>query len=992
MSKKPERAMRPRIFTIPPSHGFVDALAAGILRGAGADPFALARMRVLLPTRRACRSLRDAFFRASGGHATLLPNLTPIGDLDEDEIAISAIGDETGASDAPFDLPPPISGLRRQLLLTRLVLAFERRNASPDQAARLAAELARLLDQVQTERLSLADLGDLVPDRYAAHWQITLSFLRLLTERWPEILAEEDCLDPADRRNRVLEAQAERWRVETPEVPVIAAGSTGSIPATADLLGIVAQLPNGSVVLPGLDLDAGPEAWSALEPSHPQYGMARLLSRLGITRDEVAPWPELEGSAPYPPESRARLINLALRPAAATRDWLGESGAHADAVSGVTRIDCPGPQEEAGVVALVLRGALDVRGRTAALVTPDRDLARRVASELGRWGIEIDDSAGRPLAQTPPGSFLRLSARMVAERFQPVPLLAVLKHPIATLGRPAAELRALARRLERAALRGPRPRPGLAFLRRTTKGNAPELKALIGELERASGDFARALRRRSVPFTSLVRAHVEMAEALAASESGGSERLWRGEAGEAAAEFVAELIESASAVGAIPGASYPAFFDSLIAERVVRPRWGRHPRLAIWGLLEARLQHADVLVLGSLNEGTWPPEAHANPWMSRPMLADFGLPLPERRIGLAAHDFVQAFSAPEVYLTRAERVEGTPTVPSRWLLRLETLLRGSEAELALAAGKSWLPWQRHLDQPDTVAAAPRPAPAPPVAVRPRSLSVTQVETWMRDPYAIYARYVLGLRALEPLDADPGTAEYGNSIHRALDAFLRKGPELDADGALHALIEAGRRVFGPALERPGVWAFWWPRFERIAHWFLDFERQRTSDVRERRCEVEGTVVVAGPAGPFTLTARADRIDRLADGSLAIIDYKTGAIPKLGEVAAGFAPQLPLEAAIAHAGGFKGIARSDVSSLEFWRLTGREPAGVVTTAGDDPRVLAENALAGLTALIAVFDDSEIPYEARPRPAAAPRFGDYDHLARIKEWSAAGMDESE
>ena len=992
MSAAPERIILPRVYTIPPSHGFVDALAAGIVHRVGAEPLALASVRVLLPTRRACRSLRDAFFRASGGRATLLPSMTPIGDIDEDEIAITATGYGTGASDLPFELPPPVSGLRRQLLLTHLVLAFERRNASPDQAARLAAELARLLDQVQTERLSLAELEKLVPDRYAAHWQITLSFLRLLTERWPEILAEEGCLDPAERRNRVLEAQAERWRAAAPEVPVIAAGSTGSIPATADLLGIVARLPNGCVVLPGLDLDAGSEAWSALEPSHPQYGMARLLNRLGIARDEVAPWPGLEDTAHHPPPSRARLINLALRPAAAMRDWLGESAVTAEAVAGVTRIDCPGPQEEAGVIALVLRGALDVRGRTAALVTPDLDLARRVASELARWEIEIDDSAGRPLAQTPPGSFLRLSARMVAERFQPVALLAVLKHPICALGRRAAELRALARQLERAALRGPRPRPGLAFLRSAAKRISPEIETLIGELERATHDFARALRRRSVPFASLVAAHVEMAEALSASDAGGGERLWRGEAGEAAAAFVAELIESASALGPVPGASYPALFDSLIAERVTRPRWGRHPRLAIWGLLEARLQHADVLVLGGLNEGTWPPEAHANPWMSRPMLAEFGLPLPERRIGLTAHDFVQAFSAPEVYLTRAERVEGTPTVPSRWLLRLETLLRGFEAESALAAGAAWLPWQRGLDQPDAVEAAPRPAPAPPVAARPRSLSVTQVETWMRDPYAIYARYVLGLRALEPLDADPDAAEYGSLIHRALDAFLSKGPDLASDAAFEALMETGKRAFGPALDRPGVWAFWWPRFARIARWFLDFERQRSGGVRERLCEVAGVLMVPGPAGPFTLTARADRIDWLTDGSLTIIDYKTGAIPKQDEVAAGFAPQLPLEAATALGGGFKGIARADVSSLEFWRLTGREPAGVATAAGDDPRALAEHALEGLTTLIAVFDDAKTRYEARPRPAAAPRFSDYDHLARIKEWSAVGADESE
>ena len=621
----------PKLYTIPAGLPFLDALAAGLADRLGAE--ALADARVLLPTRRACRALADAFLRLGGGRPMLLPAMTPLGDVDEDELAFTEHGPD-------LDIPPAISGTRRQMLLTRLVLALKSGNATPDQAARLAAELARLLDRVATERLSFDRLAGLVPDDLAGHWQITLKFMTILTERWPAVLEDEGCIEPMDRRNRLLEAQARAWRREPPPGPVVAAGSTGTVPATADLLDVVARLPGGAVVLPGLDRDAGPDAWAALEPTHPQYAMARLLERLGAKPGDVEDWPAPGVPATSP--ERAAAVNRALRPAAMP----ALSGV--PALDGVLRIDCPGAGEEAGVIALIMRQCLENEGRTAALITPDRGLARRVAAELGRWGIDIDDSAGSPLARTPPGSFLRLSARMAADGLAPVPLLAALKHPLAAGGMAPDSFRALVRRLEAAALRGPRPGAGVRGLRAALGANDKKaLTPLLEVLDGASGPFIKALVRKRTPFGDLLRAHVEMTEALAASDADeGAARLWAGEAGATAAAFVAEVAEQASVLDPVGGGAYAALLDVLMAGRAIRPRVGKHPRLHIWGLLEARLQHADTIVMGGLNEGTWPPEAAASPWMSRPMLSEFGLPEPEGRIGLAAHDFTQAFSAP----------------------------------------------------------------------------------------------------------------------------------------------------------------------------------------------------------------------------------------------------------------------------------------------------------------------------------------------------------
>ena len=877
-------------------------------------------------------------------------------------------------------MPPAISGTRRQMLLTRLVLALKSGDTTPDQAARLAAELARLLDRVATERVGFDRLADLVPDELADHWRITLKFMTILTERWPAVLEAEGCIEPADRRNRLLEAQARAWRLAPPPGPVVAAGSTGTVPATADLLDVVCRLPDGAVVLPGLDRDRGADDWAALEPTHPQYAMARLLERLGAEPGDVEDWPA--PGVPATALARACVVNRALSPAGVPAISPGP------ALDGVIRIDCPGAGEEAGVIALIMRQCLEDEGRTAALITPDRGLARRVAAELGRWGIDIDDSAGTPLARTAPGSFLRLSARMAEAGLAPVPLLAALKHPLAAGGMAPAAFRALVRRLERAALRGPRPGPGMgglgaALKTKDKKALAPLLEALDG----ASGSFIRALGRKRTPLRHLLVAHVEMAEALATSDTEeGAARLWAGEAGAEAAAFVAEVAEQAGALDPVGGAAYAALLDVLMAGRAVRPRFPKHARLHIWGLLEARLQHADTIVMGGLNEGTWPPEAAASPWMSRTMLSEFGLPEPERRIGLAAHDFTQAFSAPRVVLTRSAKAGGTPTVPSRWLLRLDNLGPAAVPK----RDSEWLHWQGLLDTPAAIRAAPPPAPRPPLEARPRRLSVTQVETWMRDPYGIYARHVLGLKALDPIDADPGAADYGTLIHRALDEFLGAVDGPLPEDALDLLLHSGRKTFGRLLDRPGVWAFWWPRFERIAEWIVPVERRRREFVRASAGEAAGSLTLDGPAGPFVLTARADRLDLLDDGTITVIDYKTGAPPSPAEVAAGFAPQLPLEAAIAEVGGFEGVPAAAVSALEYWRLRGGNVGGEIKSAGADVPALIKHAVEGLGRLIAAFDAGDTPYEARPRPDQAPRFSDYEHLARVKEWSVAGGDE--
>lgn len=991
-------ATSPSVFTVPPGIAMVDALAEGLLQRCEDGVQDLGDVTVLLPTRRACRSLAEAFLRRSGGKALLLPQIRPLGEMDDADTVQMAEEEPAGGL---ADLPPAIPDLTRSLALCRLILRTGDDGArNPAGAALLARALGDLLDEVQTERLEFDGLEGLVESDLAAHWQITLDFLRILTEHWPMVLEEYGCLDPSARRNELLDALAARWEKKPPPGPVFAAGSTGSIPATAALLDVIAHLPQGQIILPGYDTGLSADARAAIGPTHPQYGMIRLLERIGADPEDIRVWSA--GLEPACPPERVALIRSALRPPLSEADASAPADLSA-ALGGVSVVDCPGPQEEAGVIALAMRQALETPGRTAALVTPDRSLARRVASELQRWDISIDDSAGRPLSSTPVGSFLRLVADCVAQAAAPVPLLSLLKHPLASGRMATPAFRARVRNLEIAVLRGPRPDAGFDAV--------ADALDMAGAADKPLADWFRDVADKAEAFAALLGepagagidalldAHLAFAEWLAATdEISGDRRLWVGEDGEAVATFVAELRDAAGQIGEIGGADYPGFLDVLMRGRVVRPRYGMHPRLHIWGLLEARLQHADLVCLGGLNEGTWPVEPDADPWMSRPMRARFGLPPAERRIGQSAHDFTQHFCAEQVLITRAARIGGTPTVPARWLLRLDNTLKAAGGEAAVAqlhrgqSSNSLLRWQQTVNEPPRALPMTRPAPTPPLTARPRQLSVTQVETWMRDPYAIYARHILGLKRIEPIDADPGAADRGTMIHEALDRFVQENPDRLPEDMLGALIEFGDRAFGKALAQPGVRAFWWPRYLAIADWFAALERQYRETVAETHTEVSGALEIAGPAGKFRLIAKADRVDRLRDGTLSIIDYKTGAAPRRVDVELGFAPQLPLEAAIAFQGGFEDIPGAPVSCLEFWRLTGGNPAGERIAAGDDIDQLARSSIEGLERLVARFDDAATPYLSQPDTNKAPRFSDYEHLARVQEWSVvdSGGDE--
>ncbi len=958
-------------YGVPPGADFPTALVAGLsARFVGHPPEALARVTLYLNTQRMRRRVIELF---EAGEARLLPRIRLVTDL---------------ARETAAGLPPAVPPLRRALELARLTAALIARE--PDLAPRaaafdLATSLAALIDEMQGEGVSLAALEALDISDLSGHWARSLRFLRLVGG-----YLDPDPSEPVDaeaRRRRVVEVLADRWATAPPPGPVILAGSTGSRGTTRRFMEAVAALPQGAVVLPGLDQHLPQEIWRALQrdrgpEDHPQFRFATLTP---------APWaiPTWHGESPDP--ARARLVSMALRPAPVTDSWRRDApslGDLAAATAGLTLIEARELRQEALALALQMRAALE-RGQTVALITPDRGLGRRVSAALDRWGLIADDSAGVPLGQTAAGRLARLLAGRFGQPLTGEALIALLTHPLVAAGPGRSRHLRLTRRLERHLRRHGPPLPDAASLRSWADGVAAEdgpalnpnpwvewviatLCDLSGFSEAPLGDHVGRLQARLQRLASGPEGAGATAPAFSDSP-----------ADQEAARRLAELAEEAAAVaGPATPADLRAVLDGVLAGEV-RDAAKPDGRVMIWGTLEARVQGADLVLLGGLNDGVWPELPGPDPWLNRRLRRDAGLLSPERSVGLAAHDFEQAIGAAEVVLSRALRDGEAKTVPSRWLNRLTTLLAGlpdQRGDAALAAmrdrGAPWLAWAEALDAPaQTVPAAPRPAPCPPPAHRPRELPVTRIETLIRDPYAIYAERILRLCRLDPLRRGAEARDRGTALPRVLARAVPALNRSPRTAWAEILRCAGEEMLAREVPWPVARRLWLARLSRIAPKLLEAEAKRLAHGQPELIEQKGALDLS--ASDFRLTATCDRIDRLTAGGVALYDYKAGQPPSAAEERA-FRKQLLLTALIVERGGFEALGPQPVAAATYLGLNAKLAESAVELT--PPAQTADD----LARLIAHYDVPEHGYTAQTAPQSERFDGDYLHLSRAGEWT--------
>lgn len=996
---------------MPPSVSFLDALAAGLIEATDArnHPQALADALVFTPNRRAARELALALYRTMGS-TLLAPTIRALGDI-EAEDAATAFG-----ADA-LDLPPALPAARRRGALAKLIQRWRAVRFDPPlppaSALSAADELASLLDQAAisggadwdglkhiTREMEGTDLAE--------HWRVSADFLEIIATHWPAYLAEQNAVDPLTRRLLAAEATAERWRKRPPKHPVIIAGSTGAAAATRILMKAVMTLPKGVIVFPGLDPDLEATGWKAVAdaPSHPQFTLFETLRDIGIAAGEVRDWPGSIETANA--RARRKLVNEALAPAQTTKGWTdrlrhlakpdsAESLVRAG-LSGLMLIEAEDESEEALVAALLLRETLETPGLTAALVTPEASVGRRVAAILKRWNVDVAPSAGAPFSRSRAGSFLLLVMNWARDPADPAVLLALLKHPLCAVGRPADELHYLTSRVERMALRGPRLDRTLAHLRRRLGALAhPDREAaqLIADLDVMLEPFVATFAEREIDGAKAATACAELAQRLAASPAAPKgERLWSGQSGAMAVQFIEQLAQLCAEMGRVQTSVWPEFAESVARGLSSAPDTPEHPRLSIWGPLEARLQRRDRMILAGLNEGAWPKAAPADAFLNRSLRRKIALSDPDERIGLSAHDFAQMANAPEVLLLRARRVDDKPAVASRWLWRLRTLSAGglgeteaAEAALRPNADRDALAWARALRRADELTPIAPPAPKPPVEQRRLTkMSPSRAVDLIRDPYADFAKRILRLERLRAVGEEIDARERGTAVHKAVEIFAGDRSQPLEKLIVDRLVESGASPELIELERP-LWV-------RAANAWLRWADARRPFIAEVELEKRSAIRFMSAAGEVELAATADRVERLKDGTLAIIDFKTGQPKSAKQVYLGLEPQLALEAAIGAQAGFGKFSPAPTSQLIYFQMSTsaatdgkKNGQPLAFTDADKNEVatmtVAADALAGLIRMVEKYAQPEQPYLSRPRVFSVRIFSDYDRLARRDEW---------
>ncbi|WP_425074964.1 double-strand break repair protein AddB [Sagittula sp. S175] len=955
----------PRLFALPPGADFPAALIDGLrARLSGQPPEAIARVELYVNTDRMARRLRALF---DTGPASLLPKIKLVTDL-ADPLTRA-------------QLPAPVPPLRRRLELTGLVSALLDR--APDLAPRaalfdLSDSLATLMEEMHGENVPPEDIANLDVTDQSGHWQRALTFFSIVQP----FFEDTDAPDTQAFTRRALALRIARWQDTPPTHPIIVAGSTGSRGTTHAFMKAVAQLPQGAVILPGFDPDMPDSVWDMLDDpltgeDHPQYRFAKLLRELDLRPSRVTTWHD----TPAPAPDRNRTLSLALRPAPVTHQWLSEGPKLPDlpqAMQTVTLLEAPSLREEALAIALRLRQAAQ-DGTDAALITPDRMLTRQVTSALNHWGIIPDDSAGTPAQLTPPGRFLRLVAETFAKPLSADLMLSILKHPLCHAGKDRGQHLLNTRDLELHIRKHGMPYPTPETL--AEWGVTAEKPAWAGWIAQLSTQHTPGKHALS----DWVTRHIALAETLSAGPDGTPDPLWNEVAGRRLRAITQTLMDEAPHGAPMSARDYADLFMALLSREEVRNPDEPHPHIRIWGTLEARVGGPSLMILAGLNEGSWPQSPSADPWLNRRMRADAGLLLPERRIGLSAHDFQQAAAAPEVWLTRALKSDEAETVPSRWINRLVNLMTGLPAkggEDALkqmkARAKPWLDLARASESPIHADPAPRPSPAPPAHARPRQLSVTAIKRLVRDPYAIYAKNVLGLKPLDPLMQAPDALMRGILTHSVIEEFIKETVSNPAQLRPERLQEIAADLL-EQIPFPTVRTLWQARVNRFAPWFTasEAERRQRATPQAANFEIEGKADL--PLLGFTLTGTADRIDMDDRAGAHVYDYKTGTAPTESQQKT-FDKQLLLESAMLLQGAFPGLAPRHIAAATYIQLKPGDPKEIPAPLEDCP---PDQTWAEFTALIAAYMDPEKGFTARRALMKDTDLADYDHLSRFGEW---------
>lgn len=935
------------IYSIPFSLPFLGTVSEYLLNQN--SHFPLSEWTIYLPTRRACSVLENALFEKSDKKSLILPRLVPLGEVNPEELSLLS---PEGAAEVAL-LPPVISAARRRILLASLIEKFQYADHFMpfDQALRWSDNLMNLLDEMRTHGIDLKALKEGIPfTGPGEHWERVQKFLNLISDYWDRILEEEKCIEGVTWQKRLMEVQADILENKKPSLPIMVAGSLGTIPSTLRLIEVISRLPHGVIILPGFQRGLKKEA---LSPRHAQFFLYRLLSKLEISEEEVRDWNVEEE------RSGSLFLEKIFDPLSLTqqnRSFLS--------ISNIEYIEASNQGEEARLIGVAIRQALEEGKKKILCISGDQNLLSRISAELEFWNLSILPQQTQSLLETPLGTFLHLAALWVSAPFPATVIAAIFKHPF------SADKKEIWSLFERHVLRtwtGTISIPTLEYLMNRTQQNLEpalwdQLKVFYDSLKdhlgfsEGSHSLGYYLSKIESLFAWVVGKEQKIEELLiefSSAEGIFFQELW------------ADLKKSFDLEIKNPHNFSEIFLTLFKGHRM--PLTGRgNENIFLINPSEARFMEGDFKILAGLNEGIWPTEPSVDPFFSASMRKALNLPSVEMRLGQSAHDFLSYLCGPgKILITRSLQIGGVPSVSSRFLSHLE--LAAKAHGLRIPLNLYLKPWTKILyHETERVACSP-PKPLPPLEHRPTRFSVTDIPLLLEDPYSIYAKYILNLKRLEPFEGAEKPRLFGIFVHDILHRWpLTSGTILDEEfeGRAKLLFE----LYLGSIEKS---RFWWEKFLILAHWV-----KQQKSLENTLTEIKGEVTFAVEDKLFTLVGKADRIDWDKEGAI-IIDYKTGSVPSLLDIKSGKAPQLPLEALIFLKKGFSNIPILSLNALQYWGVLSEELVSIE----EDLPLLVSQTQKKLEQLMGSFYKPTTPYLAHPRGFRTQGF--YDHLSRVQEW---------
>jgi ATP-dependent helicase/nuclease subunit B len=935
-----------------------------------------------MPNRRSANALRTVFLEEIESGSRILPSIEAIGDLDEKAIVLSGVDSDSLLEYLKSQKTSLEIGYRL-LLLRETMLNYS--HSSIEQAMGLSKELDVFLRDIENYEIDFSKLDNLVGEDLAIHWQQILDFLKNFGTRWQDLLNKHNIASTYGNRVSSVRFYEKILKKVGLKNPLLMVGNFEPSESTLNLMKTLLKCDNAYLIFKGLENVMTAEECQSIDETHSHFLSEKTLEKLALDKRSMVNlrYPEYKTIG----NDSLQSLYISMLPPELTYRW--QNNDKICELKHIQYIECREIHDELNLIMVYLLDHIAKNGLKNIALVANQELSQRLELLLSYWNIPFNNNYGKKFILHGVVRYLMLIVEVYNENYRANKLLSLLKNNFTRFGYDREKLLKNIQLFEEYILHNGVNRNGMESYRVNLRSveNEQTREDLTEFFDRIESYFA-ILDGKNLPLEKLVQNHLQLAEKLAGSvENDGADILWHSEeSGEKVRElFYGELLLQSKYFGNSNIADYEYILNFLISERSYSDDYSLYPAVNITSVQEAQLINYDLVIIANLNDGANPMNTPPDPWMSRKMRIDLGLPPRETEIGKSYFNLIQLVAQKKVLLTRSRNVDGTPSIKSRFLQRLETMLHCNGLGLATneAIVRGFQKYHSFEYNLENNIYKVRPQPKPPVNLRPRNLSATNIDLLNLNPYDIYVKKILALKKTNPLEKENIHARVGIILHSIFERYSRDYEKYrrSGSGALALLVKD--TLDHSFANDQLLTELYYDRVLETTRYFIELDERSRKENYSITLE-DWNECDLGAGKNFFLSARIDRMEKL-NNSMRIIDYKTGTAPSKTDIICGWRLQLPVEALILS----KSRPGIDIESLQYWLV--KQKNCKVTEINDGEKMRGTNNIILIRELVKkteefvmklvdLFDNEFTGYTATNRNS---HYSDFNHLSRLEEW---------